>query len=73
MQQLQRDVGRVEAKVEIITDDLRTIKADLSSIKESLGSRKAVLDSDWKRLSAVALFASMVTHIVNWAKPYIGG
>lgn len=72
MQQLQRDVGRVEAKVEIMSEDLKTIKTDLEIIKRSLGDQKAVSLSDYKRLGLVAMLASLATTLINWFKPFIG-
>lgn len=69
MNELQRDFGRVEAKVEILTDDMKIIKADLATIKDMVSSSKAVKESDWKRLSLAALLASVVTHIFNWLRP----
>lgn len=71
MHQLQRDVGRVEAKVEIMSDDLKAIKTDITSIKNALNSREAVSASDYKRFGLVAVLASIVTSIFNWVKPFI--
>ncbi len=71
MQQLQRDVGRVEAKVEIMSDDLKTIKTDLAAIKLALSDQKAVSVSDYKRLGLVALLSSIATTIFGWVKPLI--
>lgn len=71
MNDLQRDFGRVEAKVENLTEDVKIIKADLAEIKKLLSNRIAVKENDWKRLSAVALLASLVTSAFNWIKPFI--
>lgn len=70
MNQLQRDLGRVEAKVEIMTDDLQSIKKDLGEIKGNLVSVKAVKDSDLKRLALVGTLAAIATQAINWFKPF---
>lgn len=71
MQQLQRDVGRVEAKVEIMSDDLKAVKGELVEIRKILGGKEAVTASDYKRFGFVAVLASLVTSIFNWVKPFI--
>lgn len=68
--QLQRDLGRVEAKVEIMSDDVKKIKDDLSTIKNQLISTGAVKESDWKRMSVVAVLASIATSVFNWVRPF---
>lgn len=69
-QSLQRDFGRLEAKVEIITEDTKAIKSDLAEIKQSLAARNAVRSSDLKRLGLVGILASIATHFIAWAKPF---
>lgn len=71
MNALQRDFGRVETKVEVLTEDMKAVKKDLEEIKEILQTRKAVKESDWKRLSVIAVLASIATHIFNWVRPFI--
>lgn len=68
---LQRDFGRVGSKVELISEDVKQIKSDLKTIREELGARKAVRESDWKRMSIVAIVAAFVTHIIGWIKPFV--
>jgi len=70
MNELQRDFGRVEAKVEILTDDVKIIKADLAEIKKLLSNGTAIKENDWKRLSVVAVLASIATSVFNWVKPF---
>lgn len=70
---IQRDLGRLEAKVEIMTDDLKSIKTDMEEIKKVLLTRSAVIDADWKRLSLVATLAAIGTQLFNWFKPFIMG
>lgn len=67
--QIQRDLGRVEAKVEIMTSDLKTIKDDLDEIKGSLSTTKAVKEFRWSTLLFVGTAASIITQILNWVKP----
>lgn len=69
MNELQRDFGRVEAKVEILTEDVKVIKTDLAEIKKLLSNGAAIKENDWKRLSVTAILASIATHIFNWVKP----
>jgi hypothetical protein len=73
MQQLQRDLGRVEAKVEIMSDDIKTVKADLAEIKEALSGHKAVKAYNWKALSLVGLVASFANVVIGWIKPFFSG
>lgn len=71
MDQYQRDLGRVETKVEYLQQDTAEIKKDLADIKKTLVMRSAVKESDWKRLTLVGLIASIVTHSVNWIRPFL--
>lgn len=73
MEALQRDMGRLEAKVEIMTDDLKSIKSDMDLVKKAVLQRSAIVDSDWKRLGLVATGAALITQFVNWSKLLIGG
>lgn len=73
MDGLQRDVGRLEAKVEIMSEDVKSIKNDMEEIKKALITRSAIIDSDWKRLSLVATLAAIGTHLFNWIRPFITG
>lgn len=70
MQQLQRDLGRVEAKVEIMTDDLKSIKNDIEDIKTSLTGTKAVKDFKWSTLLLVGTLSAVASHIINWIRPF---
>lgn len=73
MDQLQRDMGRVEAKVQIMSEDVKSMKGDLEEIKNTLLTARAVVDSDWKRLSLVATLAAIGTQLFNWFRPFIMG
>jgi hypothetical protein len=73
MEALQRDMGRLEAKVEIMTEDVKAIKDDMEQVKAAVLSRKTITESDWKRLSLVATLAALITQVINWTKPFIGG
>lgn len=73
MEALQRDMGRLEAKVEIMTEDVKSIKDYMEQVKAAVLSRKTITESDWKRLSLVATLAALITQVINWTKPFIGG
>lgn len=70
MDSLQRDMGRVEAKVEIIQTDISSIKKDLLAIKNEVLSKKAIVDSDWKRLALFGTIITLVNQMITWVKPF---
>lgn len=70
MNQLQRDLGRVEGKMEFIQKDVETIKSDVEDIKLMLQGQQAVKASDWKRLSFVGILFTIANQIISWVRPF---
>ena len=69
--QLQRDLGRVESKLEDARDDIRDLRAEVGELKTLLTQRQAVSTWNWKVLGGVAVVASILTHVINWVKPIL--
>lgn len=70
MNSLERDFGKAEANIEILTKDMKIVKEDLSVIKNALIAKEAVVKSDTARLGLVAVAASIITHAVSWVRPF---
>lgn len=70
MDAFQRDLGRVEGKMEFIQRDVEAIKADVEDIKSILQGQQAVKVSDWKRLSFVGVLFTIANQIITWTRPF---
>lgn len=70
MHQLQRDLGRVEGKMELMSTDLQKMKEDISEIKEFVIGQTSISKSDWRRLGVVGLLAALTSHLISWLKLY---
>lgn len=70
MSNLERDFGKAEANIEILTKDMQVVKQDLTVIKNALLAKEAVVKSDTARLGVVAVGASILTHAVSWFRPF---
>ena len=68
MDSLQRDMGRVEAKVEIILKELEKINKDLGEIKEASVAKKSIMDADWKRLTVFGTVITFINQLIPWIK-----
>lgn len=69
--ELQRDFGRVEAHVEVIQKDVEQIKTDLAAIRTTLAGKRAIVENDKARLAGVAVLAAILSHAINWLKPFM--
>lgn len=75
---IQRDLGRIESKVEMQSEDIKDIKndisklhSDLSNIKEILAGTKARSELGWTQIGLISLFATFVSQIFTIAKHWI--
>lgn len=71
MDNIQRDLGRIEATQAIMKEDVKQIKADLAVIKDSINGQTAVRETDWKRLTLMGILATLASQIISWLKPFV--
>ena len=71
LQLRQRDLGRVESKLEDAREDIKELRTEIGEIKSILTGQTAVSTWNWKVLSGVAVLASLATHVINWVKPIL--
>lgn len=66
MQEIQRDIGRHDAQIEALKDDMRLMKEDLIEIKEILSEARG----GWKVAAILggvsATVGAMVAKVVGW-------
>lgn len=68
MNEFQRDFGRMEANVEILTKDMEQVKSDLADIKDAIVAKRAVSASDYTRLGIVATLSTIFSQYFNVTK-----
>lgn len=65
--EIQRDIGRHDAQIEGLQEDMRSVKADVHEIKLMLAEAKG----GWKTLMAVSSFAGLLgaslVKLMYWA------
>ena len=75
---IERDLGRIESKVEMQTEDIKTLKAniekvqtDLNQIKELLAAKKAKTELSWAMVLGISTVATIFSQVFNIAKHWI--
>lgn len=67
---LQRDLGRIESKVESQSEDIKTMKADLNYVKTHIDGLKGQKQWKTEQLGLVAIFSAVVTQFINTLRPF---